>query len=119
MKGLKTIPSRNEATLHGFSDAVETAWGISIYLRFYNAIAKFYQTCLIYSASRVAPTKGELSIPRKELNAVDLVCEKLLYRAKFLEVSIHNIYAHNDSLGSIYWITKNKTNLKLYVSNKI
>ena len=118
-KGLKNIPDRKDVTLHGFSDAGESAWGISIYLRFFNTITKFYQTCLIYSATRVAPTKGKLSIPRKELNAVVLVCEKLLYIAESLGIPIINIYAHNDSLVSMHWISKNKNNLKTYVSNRV
>ena len=64
-KGLKIIPSRKEVTLHGFADAGETAWGICIYIRFFNHITKLYQSCLIYSTTRVAPTKGKLSIPKK------------------------------------------------------
>ena len=73
----------------------------------------------IYSATRIAPTKVKLSIPRKELNAVVLVCEKLLYRAESLVIPLHNIYAHTDSLVSMHWISKNKNNLKLYVSNRV
>ena len=118
-KELKTIPSRSELTLHGFCDAGETAWGIAIYIRFYNPTTKSYQSCLIYSATRVAPTKGKLSIPRKELNAIVLVCEKLLYIAESLGIPINNISAHTDSLVSIHWISKNKNNLKLYVSNRV
>ena len=105
--------------MHGFSDAGETAWGICIYIRFFNIITKLYHSCLIYSATRVAPTKGKLSIPRKELNAVVLVCEKLLYIADSLGVPLHNIYAHTDSLVSIHWISKDKNNLKAYVSNRV
>ena len=74
---------------------------------------------MIYSATRVAPTKGKLSIPRKELNAVVVVCEKLLYIADSLGVPLHNIYAHTDSLVSILWISKDKNNLKAYVSNRV
>ena len=118
-KELKTIPSRSELTLHGFCDAGETAWGIAIYIRFYNPTIKSYQSCLIYSATRVAPTKGKLSIPRKELNAIVLVCEKLLYITESLGIPINNIYAHTDSLVSIHWISENKNNLKLYVSNRV
>ena len=117
-KGLKVIPNRQEITLHGFSDAGETSWGTAIYIRFFNIITKLYQSRLIYSATRVAPTKGKLSIPRKELNAVVLACEKVLYIAESLGVTLHNIYAHTDSLVSMHWISKNKNDLKLYPSCK-
>ena len=77
-EGLKVIPDRQKITLHGFSDAGETAWGICIYLRLFNVSTKLYQIFLIYCATRVAPAKGKLSIPRKKLNAIVIVCEKLL-----------------------------------------
>ena len=118
-KGLKIIPNRKEVTLHGFADAGETAWGIAIYIRFFNIITKLYQSCLIYSTTRVAPTKGKLSIPRKELNAVVLVCAKLLYIANSLEIPLDNLFAHTDSLVSMHWINKDKNNLKTYVSNRV
>ena len=86
-KGLKHVPDRKSVTLHGFSDAGENAWGIAIYIRFYNAAMKKYYTHLIYSATRVAPTKIKLSIPRKELNGIVLLCEKLRYIAEALEIS--------------------------------
>ena len=47
------------------------------------------------------------------------MCEKLLYIAESLGIPINNIYAHTDSLVSIHWISKNKNNLKLYVSNRV
>ena len=53
------------------------------------------------------------------LNAVVLVCEKLLYIAESLGIPISNIYAHTDSLVSMHWIGKNRNNLKLYVSNRV
>ena len=106
-------------TLHGFADAGETAWGIAIYIRFFNIITKLYQSCLIYSTTRVAPTKGKLSIPRKELNAVVLVRAKLLYIANSLEIPLDNLFAHTDSLVSMHWINKDKNNLKTYVSNRV
>ena len=99
--------------MHGFADAGETAWGICIYNRFFTNITKLYQSFLIYSTTRVALTKGKLSIPKKELNAVVLVCEKLLYIANSLEVPLDNLYAHTDSLVSMHWINKDKNNLNL------
>jgi len=118
-KGLKQVPDRKSLSLNGFSDAGENAWGIAIYLRFFNTILNIYQSHLIYSATRVAPTKSKLSIPRKELNGVVLVCEKLLYIAEALGISTNQVFAHTDSLVSLHWINKNKNNLKTYVSNRV
>ena len=118
-KGLKSIPDLSKLTLHGFCDAGENAWGVAIYIRFFNETTKHFQSHLIYSATRVAPTKIKLSIPRKELNGVVLVCEKLLYIANALGLTSEQIFAHTDSLVSMCWINKNKNNLKQYVSNRV
>ena len=88
------IPTKDQLELHGFADAGEQAWGIAIYLRFFNSKLKKYESHLIYSATRVAPTKHKLSIPRKELNAVLLCCDKLRYLALNLNIHDNNIYAH-------------------------
>ena len=53
---------------------------------------------LIYSATRVAPTKTKLSIPKKELNGTLLVGEKLIYIAEALGIKIENTFGHTDSL---------------------
>ena len=95
-------------SLHGFGDAGENAWGIAIYLRFYNNISKLSQTCLMYSTTRVVPTKGKLRIPTKELNAALLVREKLFYIAKSLAVPTTNFYTHIDSLTCINALDKQK-----------
>ena len=97
-KDAPEIPTANQLQLHGFADAGELAWGISIYLRFFNSKLKRYESHLIYSATRVAPTNNKLSIPRKELNAILLCCEKLKYIAQALNIADNNIYAHSDSL---------------------
>ena len=118
-KELKQVPDRKSITLHGFSDAGENAWGIAIYIRFYHAAMKKYNTHLIYSATRVAPTKIKLSIPRKELNGIVLVCEKLKYIAEALDILQSQIFGHTDSLVSLHWINKNSNSLKTYVSNRV
>ena len=105
--------------MHGFADAGEQAWGIAIYLRFFNPKLQRYESHLIYSATRVAPTKNKLSIPRKELNAVLLCCEKLRYIALALNITENNIYAHSDSLVSLHWIQKDVNSLKTYVANRV
>ena len=55
-------------SLNGFLDAGQNARGIAIYIRFFNAILKMYESLLIYSATRIPSTKSKLSIPRKKSN---------------------------------------------------
>ena len=93
--------------------------GIAIYLRFFNSKLKRYESHLIYSATRVAPTKHKLSIPRKELNALLLCCEKLIFIALNLKIAETNIFAHSDSLVTLHWVQKDNNSLKTYVSNRV
>ena len=118
-KDAPEIPTANQLQLHGFADAGELAWGIAIYLRFFNSKLKRYESHLIYSATRVAPTNNKLSIPRKELNAILLCCEKLKYISQALNIADNNIYAHSDSLVSLHWIQKDYNSLKTYVANRV
>ena len=60
-----------------------------------------------------------MSIPKKELNGIVLASEKAHYLAEALGISKEQIYIHTDSLVSIHWIHKNKSSLKLYVSNRV
>ena len=87
--------------------------------KIFNSLTKIYRSFLIYSTTRVTPNKGKLSIPRKELNGIVLVCEKLLYISQSLGISITIIYAHTDSLASIHLIGINKNCLNTYVSNRV
>ena len=116
-KNISHVPDRNKLYLHGFADAGEQAWGIAIYIRYLNKDQ--FESHLIYSATRVGPTKSKLSIPKKELNAILLACEKLIYIAEALGINKDHIYAHTDSLVSLHWVNKDKNALKLYVSNRV
>ena len=51
------IPKIEEVFLHTYTDAGEQAWGIAIYLIFLNEEINKYESHLIYSSTRVAPTK--------------------------------------------------------------
>ena len=46
-KNVTKIPTTNQLELHGFADAGEQAWGISIYLRFFNPKLQLYESHLI------------------------------------------------------------------------
>ena len=59
-----------EYTLHQFSDASDTGYGQTSYLRMINEIRDVH-CCLIFGKSRVAPVKY-VSIPKLELTAATL-----------------------------------------------
>ena len=79
-----------------FFDAAEAAYGIAAYAR-YNTKTSF-SSHLIYSASKVAPTKNKLSIPKKELNAIVLGCIKGEYLMNILKIPRENNTLHTDSM---------------------
>ena len=118
-KNSKTIPLMEEIYLHVFTDAGENAWGIAIYIRYYNEETRKYESHLIYSATRVAPNKTKLSVPKKELNGVLLGVQKAIGIAEAMKIKKENIYVHTDSLVALTWINKNKNALKTYVSNRV
>ena len=106
--------------LHCFGDGGSNAWGIVIYIRWFNETTGKYTAQIVYSASRVGPTKRPLSVPRKELNSVVLACEKAKYIAKAMNINHENIFIHTDSLIVLHWVTNfSKNNLKTYVGNRI
>ena len=63
--------------------------------------------------------QNKLSIPRKELNALLLCCEKLIFIALNLKIAETNIFAHSDSLVTLHWVQKDINSLKTYVSNRV
>ena len=118
-KNMEEIPTRDKLYLHCFADAGQNAWGISIYIRFYNSLITKYESHLIYATSRVAPTKTTLSTPKKELNSILLACQKISYIAEALAIQKTNMYIHTDSLVALHWINQDKNSLKTYVSNRV
>ena len=70
-------PAKELWELHGFVDAGKLAWGCAIYLR-YPLPNGGFGAALIFSTTRVAPTKQNLSVPRKELNSIVLGVKHLL-----------------------------------------
>ena len=85
-----------ELFLHIFCDAAEAAYGIAAYARYKTKTS--FTSHLIYSASKVAPTKNKLSIPKKELNAIVLGCIKGEYLMNILKIPRENIILHTDSM---------------------
>ena len=103
--------------LHIFCDAGEASYGIAAYVRYKTESG--FSSHLIYSASKVAPSKNKLSIPKKELNAILLGCIKGEYLMNILKIKKENVILHTDSLVCMHWIRNNPDKLKVYVSNRV
>ena len=103
--------------LHVFCDAGESSYGIAVYVRYKTKSG--FSSHLVYSASKVAPTKNKLSIPKKELNAIVLGCIKGEYLMNILKIKKERVILHTDSLVCMHWIRNNPAKLKIYVSNRV
>jgi hypothetical protein len=82
--------------IHGFSDAIEVAYGACIYLRSTDVQRKI-TTRLLCSKSRVAPLKS-LSLPRLELSAAMLLSDMYQDSTKALERSFNRVRFWTDTM---------------------
>ena len=78
-----------------------------------------YAAKLILAASRVAPSKNPLSVPRRELNGLVLGLEKLLALAKELGMRKEQCTLHTDSVVCMYWVEKKSSELTVFVHNRV
>lgn len=103
-------PPKEIWELHGLVDTGKLAWGRAIYLRYPLPNGEFF-AALIFSTTRVAPTKKYLSVPRKELNSIVLGEKHLLEIASELAVNVSKRTIHSDSLICLYWLQKSSKDL--------
>ena len=87
-------PNPENMFLHVFSDAVTKAYGIVAYVRYYFEEQNQFLSKVIYSCTRIAPTKAKLSIPKKELNGLLLACQKAEYLRNILKINKENVYEY-------------------------
>ena len=103
--------------LHCFTDACEKALGAAVYLKL------FYENGMIDSNLLIAKGKvanvKEISLPRKELNALVLGSQLIKTAAYELNIPIDQCYCHTDSLTTWQWIQKDPSNWKVYVKNRV
>ena len=118
-KDLEETPKSSSLYIDAFADGGEGAFGCSIYIRYHSSDHDRYHSKLIFSSSRVAPSKEKLSIPKKELNGLLLTHEKAMYVSNILGIPPENIRIHSDSLVAIQWIKSPPEKLKVYVANRV
>ena len=65
---------------------------------------KQFLSKVIYSCTRIAPTKAKLSMPKKESNGLSIACKKAEYQRNILKINKEYVYIHCDSLVFLYWV---------------
>ena len=103
-KFVKTQTTVIDLQSHGFSDASKLAYGAVIYGRFWHQDTTV-TTALISAKVKIALIK-ELSTPRLELNGAELLSRLLKATAKYLDVSLSQVFAWCDSTAVLGWIQK-------------
>ena len=101
--------------LHGFSDALASAYAAVVYVHTIT-IQGEVSVQLLASKTKVAPIKKQ-SIPRLELMAA-LLLSKLVWTIITVLPSEVVAYYWTDSMSILYWIQNNKT-WKQYVDTRI
>lgn len=106
-----------EIQLHGFYDASIKGYGAVIYVRVIDKSNKI-QSTILTAKSKVAPIKT-VTIPRMELLSATLL-SKLMKRTKEVcEFQNAKTFLWSDSTVVLYWIKKDPSELKQFVSNRV
>lgn len=105
------------ASLQGFADASEKAYGCVVYLRLEHEDGTISITQMA-AKTRVAPLK-KLTIPRLELLAALLLSELTIKIKDTLQITSLSIQVWSDSAITLYWIADHPSRWKTYVANRI
>jgi hypothetical protein len=102
--------------LHHFSDASESGYGVTSYIRFMNDKEHIHCT-LLFSRSRVAPLK-KTTIPRMELTAATVAVRMSLMISRELDLDVTQFF-WTDSMSVIRYIANETTRFHTFVANRI
>ena len=112
-----TLTSRKDHwELHGFADASTLAYGAVVYLKVNTTEGT--RITLLASKTRVAPVK-EITVPRLELSAADLLSKLFAHVRKILEVENLPCICWSDSTIVLAWIRSNPSKWKMFVANRL
>ncbi|XP_055928190.1 uncharacterized protein LOC129959396 [Argiope bruennichi] len=103
--------------LIGFGYASKNADGCAVYTRSLSRSGEI-KVSLLCSKSRVAPNK-EISIPRLELCAADLLSKLIVKVLSSLQLDIDGVHLYSDSTVVLAWIKTPPTSLKTFVANRV
>ena len=105
------------------ADATDLAWCYVIYLRTVTTDGSIH-VAFVCGNSKVLPkgvsVKGELSIPRTELNAAVDLAEQVLQVETELDIpNLHPTQYYTDSMNVLSWFTSNNDTNKRYFVSRI
>ena len=104
-------------SLHYFSDACETGYSMSAYIRLVNAEGVVHCSLLL-GKSRVAPLKF-ISIPRLELTAATLSVKISRMIREEIDVHINDEIFWTDSQVVLGYINSDVQRFKIFVANRV
>lgn len=109
-------PNNETVEIHGFADSSIRAYGAVVYLRVVGN--KNIRINIIASKTKVAPIK-QISVPRLELCAAQLLATMLAETAQTLKISMNNVFAYTDSTVVLAWLTAGPTRWQTFVANRV
>ena len=121
------IGSNRAVQLHGFADASQNGIGFAIYVRIESdfeieASLLFARSLVVPTALRPKPTKKgivkEISIPRLELQAANLLAKAVNQLKEFLQTPIEFVQLWTDSSTVVQWL-KIKETKEVFVRNRL
>ncbi|XP_031637273.1 uncharacterized protein LOC116349812, partial [Contarinia nasturtii] len=110
------ISPKKSIEIHGFSDASNSAYGMTFYARVESGFA--IECNLITSKTRVAPLKG-MTIPRMELCEALMMAQMCQQICSVHDVSMNKLTLWTDSSIVIHWLSKCPSGLKAFVGNRV
>ena len=106
-----------EVQLYGFCDASEAGYGACIYVRSQTPNGS-YDTILLCSKSRVAPTKTR-TISRLELCAMELLFNLYEQVIEAINIKFDAVHLWSDSSIALNWARAEPCTLKVFVANRV
>lgn len=107
----------NDISMHGFSDASETAYACVVYVRIKQPDNTF-KCNLIAAKTRVAPLSN-VSIPKLELNGSLLLVKLMRKIVEALRIPYIEQVAWTDSHIVLCWLANHPSKWKTYVANRV
>jgi hypothetical protein len=114
-KSLKKVTDRS---LHLFADGSTAAYGAAGYLRSEDVEGQV-ECALTFAKSKVAPTKGKLTVPRLELNAAVAASRISSFLHEEMELPIHSVTFWADSQTTLRYVRNKDKRYSVYVSNRV
>ncbi|XP_045508116.1 uncharacterized protein LOC123703948 [Colias croceus] len=103
--------------LHGFCDASIKAYACVVYARVVKNSS--ISTIIIAAKSRLVPNKKEVSLPRLELCAMELLTKLMNKIKNSISSTKVEIYGWSDSMVALGWINGNPDRWKPFVANRV